>query len=283
MFIVLTLLLTSCNNVAPTAINLSEIPPQEVLILMYHDIRPEPVADNAYVVSTDTFRSHIQQLHDAGFTTISFCKLIAFVDYGYPLPSHPIVITFDDGYRSNVEIAAPILYEFGMTATINVVGVSRGSSVYRHTDIITIPHFDWDEVRPWVQNGTIHIGHHTYDMHRVHQFPNEPWRSGVLPMENETPEEHKNALIADFERLRHIIQAEIGTYVVVFAYPYGWYSTETEAILQELGVRVTLRYLPPGINTIEPGNPDSLFLMYRVNMTEEIWPQDIFELLIIER
>jgi len=250
---------------------------------MYHDISPEPVESSIYAVSADTFRGHMQQLYDAGFTTVNFCQLVAFVDYGTPLPLRPIVITFDDGYRSNVEIAAPILYEFGMTVTINVVGISRGRDTYRHTDIPTIPHFSWEEVRPWVQSGTIQIGHHSYDMHRYHQISDEPWRSGVLPMENETPQEHKNALITDFQRLRHIIQTEIGTDVVIFAYPYGLYSAETESILQELGVRVTLRYLPPGINTVEPGNPDSLFLMYRIGMTEELWPRDVFEFFDIEK
>ena len=244
------------------------IPDAEVLILMYHDIRSEAVEGNTAVISAETFREQMQTLQDAGFETVTFDDLIAFVDKGVRLPERPVVITFDDGYRSNLELAAPILEEFGMRATINVIGISRGQETYRHTDIPSIPHFSWDEVRPWVERGVIQIGHHSYDMHQFHRLSDEPWRYGVLPMEYESEAAYREALISDFERLRQAILTELGIDVLVFAYPYGRYSELTEAILQELGVRVTL-VTHPGLNVLSPGQPESLFLLHRFNMTEE--------------
>lgn len=240
---------------------------REVLILMYHDFRPEAVYGNDAIISVETFRNQIYTLYNAGFETITFDELIAFVDYGKPLPEKPIIITIDDGYRSNLEFAAPILYEFGMRAIINVIGISRGRDTYRNTDIPIIPHFTWDEVRPWVELGVIQIGHHSYDMHRWHRNPYESWRYGVLPTEYETELGHRQALEYDFKKLYNIIYEELGISSIVFAYPYGHYSPQTESILQELGVRVTLT-THSTTAIVEYGNPASLFLLGRVNMSE---------------
>ena len=252
--------LSSCRNRVPQSI--------EIAILMYHDIGPEPVPENVFAISTESFRAQMQALHDAGFTTINFEDLIDFVDNGTRLPQNPIIITFDDGYSSNLELAAPILEEFGMNATINVVGISRGRDTYRNTDIPSTPHFSWDEVQPWVERGVINIGHHSYDMHRWHRFEGEPWRLGVLPMPDECEQEYVQALTDDFERLRDIVMAELDKDILVFAYPYGIYSPQSEEVLQNLGVRVTLT-IEAGTNIICQGNPDSLFLLNRINMTDE--------------
>lgn len=261
-------LLSACNG--------SQAVPQskEVMVLMYHDIREEPVYGNSAVISTEAFRAQMQALQEAGFETVTFCDLIAFVDEGRALPPNPIVITFDDGYRSNLELAAPILEAFGKQAIINVIGISRGRDTYRHTDIPIIPHFSWDEVRPWVERGVIQIGHHSYDMHRWHRDTGEPWRDGVLPKEDECEQTHREALTADFERLSHAMQKELGIKALVFAFPYGLHCPQSEAVLQELGVRVTLA-THPGFNLIEQGKPESLLLLNRINMTEEIDTENI--------
>ena len=264
------LFVTACRPATPQS--------AEVLVLMYHDIRDEAVEGNCAIISTEAFRIQMQTLRDAGFEAVSFCDLIAFVDEGRPLPPNPIVITFDDGYRSNLELAAPILEEFGKSAIINVIGISRGRDTYRHTDIPIIPHFSWDEVRPWVERGTIQIGHHSYDMHRWHRNPYEPWRDGALPMENESEQEYRDALSADFKHLQRIIEAELNKEVLVYAYPYGLYNELSEEILQELGVRVTLT-TGAGFNLIERGNPESLFLLNRINMTEDLCAETLIEFL----
>ena len=36
----------------------------------------------------------------------------------HPIPARAVCITFDDGYKSNIEFAAPVLREYGFPATI---------------------------------------------------------------------------------------------------------------------------------------------------------------------
>ena len=258
------------------AINANLPPYSKVLILMYHDITEEPT-DNIYSVTQATLRSQIETLQNAGYEFIGFDELIAFADYGRELPRRPVVITFDDGYRSSLELAAPVLEELGICATINIIGSQVGKSTYRHTDIATIPHFSFEEARPWVQRGVIHIGHHSHDMHMVHKSE-DPFRRGVLQREGESADEYRKAFIRDFKTLKASIKSALGITVNVYAYPYGFYNADTEAMLKELGIRVTLT-TNKGINRIERGNPDSLFALKRINMEEELVGKRLLRLL----
>src|SRR5215831_12481219 len=61
------------------------------------------------------FRRHLEMLARVG-TPISMAELLRALDGG-PLPRNPVMITFDDGYRSCHDVALPILREMGIPAT----------------------------------------------------------------------------------------------------------------------------------------------------------------------
>ena len=116
-------------------------------------------------------------------------------------------------------------------------------------------------------------------MHHVrHLESEETFRHGILQREGESDADYRAAFLADFNALRQAIEESLGTRVTVFAYPYGRYSADAEAMLRELGVRVTLT-INPGTNVITRGEPESLFLLNRINMSEEVLPERIVEYL----
>jgi peptidoglycan/xylan/chitin deacetylase (PgdA/CDA1 family) len=51
---------------------------------------------------------------------VSLDDLLAHVQHGRALPSNPVLVTFDDGYRDNQEIALPILLKHDVRATFFV-------------------------------------------------------------------------------------------------------------------------------------------------------------------
>lgn len=65
--------------------------------------------------SENQFRQHIETLARIG-TPIDMATLIGGLD-GKPLPKNPMMITFDDGYRSCRDLALPILRAAGVPAT----------------------------------------------------------------------------------------------------------------------------------------------------------------------
>ena len=86
-------------------------------ILTYHAIgtRVEGDADGLYNMAYARFEGHMRHLveHYAG----------RFVPFKHPGPKHgalDIALTFDDGYRDNLKIAAPLLVELGIPFTLFV-------------------------------------------------------------------------------------------------------------------------------------------------------------------
>ena len=55
------------------------------------------------------------------FNVISLQTLRAHIVDGQPLPEHPLLITFDDGYMDNYTNALPVLKKYGLPAVIFIV------------------------------------------------------------------------------------------------------------------------------------------------------------------
>jgi peptidoglycan/xylan/chitin deacetylase (PgdA/CDA1 family) len=88
-------------------------------VLTYHHVC-EPSGDYAFDPDTaDVTPAQFQRHMDLvrrHFTVITVDQLVAALDGGTNLPPNPCMVTFDDGYRSNLTVALPILRRLGLTA-----------------------------------------------------------------------------------------------------------------------------------------------------------------------
>lgn len=109
MFIIL---LAGLNYVLSSS--LSGIP-----VLNYHQINNE--AHNALTLSSNEFDAQMEYLYNAGYTTISPNQLVDYLQDGTELPPNPVLITFDDGYVDNYNVAYPILQKYNFAATIFLI------------------------------------------------------------------------------------------------------------------------------------------------------------------
>jgi len=94
-------------------------PVATIRIVTFHRIA-EPAGDEPYdpdvVDATPAqFRRHVETLARIG-TPIGLNTLFGALDGG-PLPPSPVMLTFDDGYRSCRDVALPVLRELGVPAT----------------------------------------------------------------------------------------------------------------------------------------------------------------------
>jgi peptidoglycan/xylan/chitin deacetylase (PgdA/CDA1 family) len=96
--------------------------PSTVSILTYHHVADDDTAypyDPGVADATpNQFRRQMEMLARYG-TPIGIDELIRAVE-GAPLPKNPVMVTFDDGYRSCHDVALPILRAVGMRATFFV-------------------------------------------------------------------------------------------------------------------------------------------------------------------
>ena len=243
----------------------------QVPVLLYHNLGEE--SEGSDTMSTALFEEHLAALREAGYETVTLAQLQDYVETGAPLPEKPVVITFDDGYLSNYQLAWPLLEEYGMEAEIFVVGSSMGRDVYKD-GLPMEPHFSLEQAQEMEASGVISIGSHGWNIHQVAGRDPEPVRSGILPLEGETEEDYIRFLREDCRQMKSLL----GEAPTALAYPYGFCSELSERVLADEGIEIT--FTTQGkTNTLIKGMDQSLRQLGRHYMRGSVTAQDLLALL----
>jgi peptidoglycan/xylan/chitin deacetylase (PgdA/CDA1 family) len=173
-------------------------------ILVYHHVRPG--STNTLFVSPEVLDRQLKYLQGNGFHTVSFTDLADYFEKGKPLPLHPMIISFDDGWENQFEYAFPILQKYHDTATFYVV-----------TNYLDHPNFLTTEQLQTMVAAGMTIGCH----------------SQSHPNLTSVGHEHAWNEIAG---AKAILEAE-GFKIDTFAYPYGAYDRKLVAMVQAAGFR----------------------------------------------
>lgn len=247
-----------------------------VPVLMYHSFTEDPDEITDMTASIDDFEAQLAALTEAGYHPVLYADLIDYVYHGVELPDKPLVISIDDGYQNNLDLAVPLLEKYGFKASIAVIGCSEGKDTYKDTDTPIIPHFQLEDAAKYL--GTLEIQSHSYDMHQVQNLDGEDCRQGVLQMAGEKEEDYIDTLTGDYLRSKERIESALGVECNVFTYPYGYCSTLSEVLLHSLGVKVTTT-MNPGVNEIIKGIPQSLYQLKRINVVGGMTSDELLDTL----
>lgn len=245
-------------------------------VLMYHHIDQDVSSD--MTVSPARFEEQIAALTQDGWHSITIAQLIDFVDHGTPLPPKPVLITFDDGYASNLELAAPILERYGQHGIIFVIGINAGQTHYPHTgQPLTPARFALEDAVPYLESGALELQSHTFDLHQRASY-GISGREGVLPLPQETEDAYRQILFRDTEKQQALFHTHLGTAITALAYPFGFSCPQSEQIFSTLGIRATFT-TTPGTNMVYKNKPETLHLMSRYTITDRMAAEDILWLL----
>ncbi len=126
-------------------------------VLMYHKVNDQP--ENPVTVPTGRFAEQMALLKEFGYTVVGLDAVLDHYVKGAALPEKAVLITFDDGYRDNLENALPALQAHGypavLFAPLGFVGDRRplphdehlaGRGIINRT-------LDWGELRELEQAG----------------------------------------------------------------------------------------------------------------------------------
>ena len=114
---------------------------QLVPILVYHNISAQDKGKLS--LASKTFDAQIKQLHADGFHALSLSDFVAFTTGRRQLPRRSVLLTFDDGYKSFVQYARPILKDYGFGATLFVYSDFIGAGTA----------LSWQELRTLSEQG----------------------------------------------------------------------------------------------------------------------------------
>ena len=179
-------------------------PASIVAILGFHKIGPpSPGAwETWYYVPEPTFVDHLSYLHENGWQVIDLATLLRGLAAPQELPPRAALITFDDGYRSVLEVALPCLIRFGYPAVhfvpTDFIGRRNWFDGGAEPEE---PICDWDDLRELERWGVSVQPHGA--SHR--------WFSKLDLVEQEE----------ELRRPKAVLEAGLGKPAEIFSFPYG--------------------------------------------------------------
>jgi len=173
-----------------------------VFVLSYHSIGPEKTPIPGLSIPTEAFRRHVRLLALLGLKAEPIDLLAANVR-GKDKRCPHLCITFDDGYRTVLQNALPILQEMRWPATVFVpTGHVGHSNVWDQANgVPELSVMDWTELQDLSKKG-IQIGSHG----RAHV--------SLLNLPDERCWEELHGSRAD-------LQSHLGQFSQIFCYPFG--------------------------------------------------------------
>ena len=186
---------------------------EKVPVLMYHHILKESEIkalgtdfDKSCTISVEKFEEQMEYLHNNKYTTLTMKQFEDFVIKSKNVPERSVVITFDDGYKSNYIYAYPILKKYNLKATIFIIGDKiQPETVPFNTKAIQF--LSKQEIEKG--KDVFEYGSHTFGMHNK--------KNGDAALVTETQEN----IEADLLKIKKLQNTNC------IAYPYGKYNDTT--------------------------------------------------------
>ena len=251
---------------------------REVPVLMYHHLAAD--ATNAEMVTPERFEAQLRLMLEAGYEPVSLQQLIDFVDSGGELPEKPVLITFDDGYLSNYELAWPILQRCGAKAAIFAIGTSFGKSTYKDTENPITPHFSYAQAEEMMVSGLVEVQSHTWDLHQWEPYENvSPARDCARQLPGESDAAYYAAIRDDLHTWAEAYAAETGRSFYALAWPKGVYTTLSELAAHEEGARITFSTSAAERNVLVRGLPQTLYALCRLGVTMDTTDEALLDYL----
>ena len=247
------------------------------MVLAYHDIaEPDQALMPDFAVTPAHFQDQIAWLRQHGRHFVSIDQVLAAQAGKAALPANPVLVSFDDGFRSVYTTAFPILQRYKVPAVLGLVGswlAPESGQVHFGDDLVPRERFlSWEQLRILMASGLIEPASHTYDLHRgISGNPQGNSQPAVTtrlynPGQGyESEAAYRRRLRDDLAKNSLFLAEKLGRRPRVVIWPYGRYNQTAAAVASELGMPVGLN-LDDGTN----GGPVPLTALRRILMTQEM-------------
>jgi peptidoglycan/xylan/chitin deacetylase (PgdA/CDA1 family) len=197
------------------------------VVLMYH--RFDNDKHPATSLSLKKFEAHIKELKSGAYTVLALPDLIDALEAKKNLPDKSVVITIDDAYLSVQTHAWPLLKKSALPFTLFVTT--------QPVDMDQPGYMSWGQLKEMANSG-VTFGAKAHSLARL-------------------ATQDKNAIKIEVKAAARLLREKLGVKPVLFSFPYGIASLETQKIVRDAGYkaafgqhsgvlhRVTDRYFLP--------------------------------------
>jgi biofilm PGA synthesis lipoprotein PgaB len=237
-------------------------------VLSFHDVRDNVRAsfeDDPEETAIDerTLADVFAWLAYNQYKPVSLQQIVDARAGGKPLPRRPVLLTFDDGYRSVYTKVFPLLQHYKYPAVVALVTSwlevpDKGGVPYGSGQVPRDRFLAWDEAADMVRSGLVELASHTHEMHTgVQANP----QGNMLPMaathrydpstgRYEDDAAYVQRVETDLRRSRELIEARTGGKVRATVWPYGAYNALALQASVRAGMPIAMRL------TDGPNSPD---------------------------
>ena len=201
--------------------NMSRLP-----ILCYHNVAeaPKEAPFKLLYVSPERFERQLWTLRRLGLRGV--CTSEGFARLHNATSRGCVVLTFDDGYADTLTTAAPLMKQYGFTATCYVVSGALGTYNRWDADYLRErkPLMSREQLDQWLAAG-MEVGSHSLSHPRLHELPQEVAQHEIA--------ESRGAL-----------RKLLGVSIEHFAYPFGAFTADIIACVRRAGYSTAVTVLP---------------------------------------
>src|SRR5215467_6633475 len=202
----------------------------QTLIFCYHRL-VDKVRYPGTEITPAAFEAQMKELKDKGITVISMQDLLAWKRGEKNIPPRCAVITFDDGWKSQYEVAWPMIKKFGYPLTLFIYTEGVRGGALGGGEAIT-----WEQLADLRDNG-IDI--------QAHSATHQDLREGhaVTVIEPGGKRTRKKLTGADYEKWiqnevvgsKELLEQRLGIKVNCFAVPFGNYNEHVKELARNAG------------------------------------------------
>lgn len=186
---------------------------QRITVLGYHDFTEGDSISNMQM-NIKKFDKQMKYLKDHNYNTITLKQMDCFINKTCKIPRKSVLITMDDGYKSNYDLAFKVLKKYNFNAVVFYMGVNYNGENKNYMDLNMIK-----EAKRKYPN--IEFASHTYDLHHENDY--------LLSYEE---------IDNDFKRMNSVFNTKY------FAYPYGHVSKNIEDSLGNNNYKLAFTFGP---------------------------------------
>lgn len=183
-------------------------------VIAYHSISDEKDF-GLNTISPERFDRQMALLKSNGYNPVTFSELVNQPKF----PANPVIITFDDGYKSVIEYAFPIMKSHNFLGVVFVI-----------TDYIGKGN-DWESFP--VQRNKLHLAKED-----IKKLALEGWEIGSHTHTHRyLPVCSREKILDEFTRSKNVLSDLIEREVVSVCYPYGRFTGKVSQLARQAGYR----------------------------------------------